>query len=183
MTRKNVGTQQPPPDRTPSLRRERKPAATPGTVEIDAGRLARLVRLEKIVHDAVTTEGDDICWRDFCDEAARLVGVTYVPRMMDSVERNLMNCAAFICSLRTKGKYVPLATVAPRPLDPAHYDNTTFEARHRLANNIAGAVNDQWDRLAQVPPSCRGGELYNLACVVAEIKPDPSMPQQHDDVP
>lgn len=68
----------------------------------------RLRLLEDVVRRIVTQRADNLCWRDVYTELATLVGVEFCPDLIADPEHMLTNCCAFVHSLRTGGKYLPV---------------------------------------------------------------------------
>lgn len=68
----------------------------------------RLMRLDAAVRRVVSQRADDLCWMDVYVELAGLVGVEFVPELIDPPERMLGNCRRFVDSLKTGGPYVPV---------------------------------------------------------------------------
>jgi hypothetical protein len=67
----------------------------------------RLLLIEKLVKEAVTQRCDHICWRDLYTNLAKLVGVEFVPDLIDDPAKMKANCDVFIDSLYN-GPYKPI---------------------------------------------------------------------------
>jgi hypothetical protein len=68
---------------------------------------ARLKAIEDAVRYALAQEGDDICWRDLYSKLSGLLGIDFMPKLMESPEKMKANCSRFIDSLYD-GPYVPI---------------------------------------------------------------------------
>lgn len=65
----------------------------------------RLRKLEKVIKDVLSQEGDDVCWRDVYEEMATLVGVEFKPKLLEKCQF-IRNCNHFYDCLASGEHYI-----------------------------------------------------------------------------